>query len=206
MRRVARSAGRRPPRHGPACSHPAVRLDNRRGAGASRTCSPPIRPARPGRQGGRARGGNDHRHRHRHPGRARKDQQHAHGHRGQGDQEEAHCLPAGCVARGARCGGQPGRFVRISHASPHRGADGNHVLVLVDGIEVSAVGKGEVDLSSLRADNINRVEVLRGPQSGLYGSNALAGVITSSPREATLLCSTPPSNTARSPPCSGERG
>ncbi len=58
-----------------------------------------------------------------------------------------------------------------------RGAEANHVLVLIDGIEVSASGTGEFDFSNLLASDIQQIEVLRGPQSGIYGSNALAGVI-----------------------------
>ena len=59
-----------------------------------------------------------------------------------------------------------------------RGAEANHVLVLIDGIDVSAAGSGEFDFSSLLSADIERIEVLRGPQSGLYGSNALAGVVS----------------------------
>lgn len=59
-----------------------------------------------------------------------------------------------------------------------RGAEGNHVLVLIDGIEVAPAGGGGFDFASLLAEDIEKIEVLRGPQSGLYGSNATAGVIS----------------------------
>ncbi len=58
-----------------------------------------------------------------------------------------------------------------------RGAEGNHVLVLVNGVEVSEVSQGEFDFGSLQVADIDRIEVLRGPQSAFWGSNAMAGVI-----------------------------
>lgn len=58
-----------------------------------------------------------------------------------------------------------------------RGAEANHVLVLIDGIEVSNPVQGEYDFAGLLVQNIERIEVLRGPQSALWGSNATAGVI-----------------------------
>lgn len=57
-----------------------------------------------------------------------------------------------------------------------RGAEANHTLVLIDGVEVNSAD-GIFDFSNLMTEDIERVEVLRGPQSGLYGSGALGGVV-----------------------------
>jgi vitamin B12 transporter len=58
-----------------------------------------------------------------------------------------------------------------------RGSEANHVLVLVDGIEVSDPFAGEFDIGTLQADIGARLEVLRGPQSALYGPDAIGGVV-----------------------------
>ena len=65
-----------------------------------------------------------------------------------------------------------------------RGAEGNHTLVLIDGVEVSSPERGEYDFGGLLAADIERIEVLRGPQSALYGSNALGGVISITTKRA----------------------
>lgn len=58
-----------------------------------------------------------------------------------------------------------------------RGAESDHALVLIDGMEVSDPAFGSFDFATLIADDVGRIEVLRGQQSALYGSEAIGGVI-----------------------------
>jgi vitamin B12 transporter len=58
-----------------------------------------------------------------------------------------------------------------------RGGEGNHTLVLIDGVEANNPTDGELDFSNLSAEDIERIEVIRGPMSALYGSSAVGGVI-----------------------------
>ncbi len=69
-------------------------------------------------------------------------------------------------------GGQTSVFIR--------GTNSNHVKVLIDGIDVSDPSNPNqaYDFGQLLTGDIARIEVLRGPQSGLYGSDAIGGVIS----------------------------
>ncbi|MGO4704938.1 TonB-dependent receptor plug domain-containing protein [Microvirga sp. 2MCAF38] len=60
-----------------------------------------------------------------------------------------------------------------------RGAESGQTLVLIDGVRVNdpSSSAGEFDFANLVATDIERIEVLRGPQSALYGSDAIGGVI-----------------------------
>ena len=77
----------------------------------------------------------------------------------------------------------PGVFVRQSGAIGRttstviRGSTDDQVVVLLDGVEVSSPTLGSFNWSTLPADFIERIEVLRGSASTLYGSKAIGGVI-----------------------------
>ncbi len=78
-------------------------------------------------------------------------------------------VPGVAVSRAGAPGGLTS--VRI------RGSEADHVLVLIDGVEVSDPFQGAYDFAGLLADEGARVEVLRGQQSSLYGSDAIGGVV-----------------------------
>ena len=60
-----------------------------------------------------------------------------------------------------------------------RGANSTHTLVLIDGIEINdpANPGRSFDFANLPVDNVERIEIVRGPGSTLYGSDAMGGVI-----------------------------
>ncbi|MDE2762741.1 MAG: TonB-dependent receptor [Gemmatimonadota bacterium] len=57
-----------------------------------------------------------------------------------------------------------------------RGGESDYVQVLIDGVPVNEPG-GAFDFGSLTTDNIERIEIVRGPASAVYGSDAVSGVI-----------------------------
>jgi len=77
-------------------------------------------------------------------------------------------IPGVEANQAGRRGGVTGVFIR--------GGDSNYNLVMVDGMPLNQFG-GDFDFASLPADGVERVELTRGPESALYGSNAVTGVI-----------------------------
>ncbi|MBK8964640.1 MAG: TonB-dependent receptor [Candidatus Competibacteraceae bacterium] len=78
-------------------------------------------------------------------------------------------VPGATVSRS----GGPGNLTEIYL----RGAETNQTLVLIDGVEVNNPDGGAFDFNSLLDLEVERIEVLRGPQSVLWGSSAIGGVI-----------------------------
>ncbi len=66
-----------------------------------------------------------------------------------------------------------------------RGTDSNHVLVLVDGVRINPGTIGSAAIQNIAPELIERVEIVKGPRSTLYGSDALGGVINVITRHRT---------------------
>ena len=78
-------------------------------------------------------------------------------------------VPGVSVVQSGRPGGQTSVFTR--------GLNSNQTLFLLDGARIGNPLNGLVTLSNLTADQVERIEVVRGPQSTLYGADALGGVV-----------------------------
>jgi len=76
--------------------------------------------------------------------------------------------PGAFVLETGSYGGQTSLFMR--------GGESDYVKVLLDGVPLNQPG-GSIDLANLTTDNIDRIEIVRGPASVLYGSDAMTGVV-----------------------------
>ena len=66
-----------------------------------------------------------------------------------------------------------------------RGTESDHLLVLIDGIKVGSATSGSAAFQDLPVELIERIEIVRGPRSSLYGSEAIGGVIQIFTRKGT---------------------
>lgn len=77
-------------------------------------------------------------------------------------------VPGAVVVQGGSYGGVSSLFLR--------GGESDYVKVLVDGVPVNQPG-GAYNWANLTTDNVDRIEILRGPASVIYGSDAVSGVV-----------------------------
>jgi vitamin B12 transporter len=80
-------------------------------------------------------------------------------------------VPGVSVQQSGGVGSQTSVFIR--------GTDSNHIVVMIDGMNVSdpSTPNGAIDFAHLLTENFERIEVVRGPMSTLYGSGAIGGVV-----------------------------
>ncbi|GEM_PF-134762 len=78
-------------------------------------------------------------------------------------------IPGNSVAQS----GGPGRITNLYI----RGTNADQSVILIDGVKVNSPTLGEFDFANLTTDQIAQIEVIRGPQSVLYGSTAMGGVV-----------------------------
>ena len=85
-------------------------------------------------------------------------------------------VPGATVVRSGSVGALTSLFLR--------GGESDYVRVLIDGVPMNDPG-GSIDLAKYTLDNVDRIEVVRGPASVLYGSDAVAGVVQIFTRQHT---------------------
>lgn len=85
-------------------------------------------------------------------------------------------VPGAAVVRSGGTGAQSSLFLR--------GGESDYVKVLIDGVAVNDPG-GSFDFADLSTDQVERIEVVRGPTSVLYGTDAVAGVVQVFTRRGT---------------------
>jgi vitamin B12 transporter len=69
--------------------------------------------------------------------------------------------------------GSPGKATTLSI----RGGGSQRSLVLIDGLRTASPTLGSTDIAEITIDSIDRIEIVRGPQSTLYGADAITGVV-----------------------------
>ena len=69
--------------------------------------------------------------------------------------------------------GGPGKTTSIFM----RGTSSKHILVMIDGIKIGSATLGSIAFQHIPVSQIERIEIVRGPRSSLYGSNAIGGII-----------------------------
>lgn len=79
--------------------------------------------------------------------------------------------------------GGPGQAVSLFI----RGSESNHALVLIDGVEINPGTIGGAALQNISPRMIERIEIVKGPRSSLYGSEAIGGVVNIITRQARGL-------------------
>jgi len=84
-------------------------------------------------------------------------------------QDVLRSVPGAVVARSGGPGAQTSVFLR--------GANSTHTLVLVDGVRVNSPFFPGYDFTLLSTENVERIEIVRGPFSALYGSESIGGVV-----------------------------
>jgi vitamin B12 transporter len=73
------------------------------------------------------------------------------------------------IARLGGFGGQTSIFTR--------GTESNHTLVLIDGVRINSATSSQANIQHLTLSDIERIEIVKGAMSSLYGSDAIGGVI-----------------------------